>query len=47
MLPKVAVFRYPVSPTTESAPPSRRRVMRDILLYGVCSGMRIAVLNPA
>ena len=31
--------------TRESAPGSRRRVVRDILLYGVCSGVLIAVLN--
>jgi NarL family two-component system response regulator LiaR len=34
-----------VSLTRESAPSSRSRVVRDILLYGVCSGVLIAVLN--
>jgi DNA-binding CsgD family transcriptional regulator len=31
--------------TTESAPSSRRRAVRDILLYGVCGGVLIAVLK--
>ena len=31
--------------TTESAPTSRRRALRDILLYGVTSGVLIAVLK--
>jgi len=31
--------------TRESAPSSRRRALRDILLYGVCSGLLIVVLN--
>jgi NarL family two-component system response regulator LiaR len=31
--------------TTESAPSSRRRALRDILLYGVCGGVLIAVLK--
>ena len=31
--------------TTESAPTSRRRAVRDILLYGVCGGLLIVVLN--
>ena len=30
---------------SESAPNSRRRAWRDILLYGVCSGLLIALLN--
>ncbi len=34
-----------MSLTRESAPSSRSRVVRDILLYGVCSGVLIAVLN--
>ena len=48
MLPKVAVFGYhglPVTLTKESAPSSRRRARRDILLYGVCGGLLIAVLK--
>lgn len=31
--------------TRESAPGSRRRAVRDILLYGVCGGLLIAVLK--
>ena len=34
-----------MSLTRESVPSSRRRVVRDILLYGVCSGVLVAVLN--
>jgi DNA-binding NarL/FixJ family response regulator len=34
-----------VSLTRESAPSSRRRSVRDILLYGACGGVLIAVLN--
>jgi NarL family two-component system response regulator LiaR len=30
---------------TEPAPSSRRRALRDILLYGVCGGVLIALLN--
>ena len=48
VLPKVAVFRYhglPVALTKESIPSSRRRALRDILLYGVCGGVLIAVLK--
>ncbi len=48
MLPKVAVFGYHglrVTLTKESAPGSRRRARRDILLYGVCGGLLIAVLK--
>jgi len=30
---------------TESAPGSRRRAVRDILLYGLCGGVLIAVLK--
>src|SRR5712691_4249911 len=48
VLPKVAVFGYhglPVTLTKESAPSSRRRAWRDILLYGVCGGLLIAVLK--
>jgi len=30
---------------TESAPSSRRRAVRDILLYGVCGGVLIVVLK--
>ena len=47
-LPKVAVFGYhglPVTLTKESEPSSRRRARRDILLYGVCGGLLIAVLK--
>jgi len=35
----------PVTLTKESAPSSRRRAVRDILLYGVCGGVLIAVLK--
>ena len=48
MLPKVAVFRYhgfPVTLTKGSAPSSRLRAVRDILLYGVCGGVLIVVLK--
>jgi NarL family two-component system response regulator LiaR len=48
VLPKVAVFGYhglPVTLTKESAQSSRRRAWRDILLYGVCGGLLIAVLK--
>ena len=31
--------------TKESAPSSRRRAVRDILLYGICGGVLIAVLK--
>jgi two-component system, NarL family, response regulator LiaR len=34
-----------VTETRESAPSSRRRALRDILLYGVCGGVLIAVLK--
>jgi len=34
-----------VSLTNESAPNSRRRAVRDILLYGLCGGILIAVLK--
>jgi NarL family two-component system response regulator LiaR len=34
-----------VTLTRESAPSARRRVIRDILLYGVCGGLLIAVLK--
>jgi len=34
-----------VALTKESAPSSRRRAVRDILLYGVCGGVLIAVLK--
>jgi two-component system, NarL family, response regulator LiaR len=47
-LPKVAPFGYhglPVTLAKESAPSSRRRALRDILLYGVCGGVLIVVLN--
>lgn len=30
---------------TESAPGSRRRALRDILIYGVCGGVLIAALK--
>jgi hypothetical protein len=29
----------------ESAPSSRRRAVRDILLYGVCGGLLIVILK--
>lgn len=48
MLPKLRVFRYhglSMTSTRESAPSSRRRALRDILLYGVCGGMLIVVLR--
>jgi NarL family two-component system response regulator LiaR len=35
----------PVTLPRESAPSSRRRAVRDILLYGVCGGVLIAVLK--
>lgn len=35
----------PVSQTAESAPGARRRALRDILLYGLCGGVLIAVLK--
>ncbi len=47
-LPKVAVFRYhglPVTLTKESAASSRRRAVRDILLYGLCGGVLIVILK--
>jgi DNA-binding CsgD family transcriptional regulator len=34
-----------VTSTRESAPSSRRRAARDILLYGVCGGVLIVVLK--
>jgi DNA-binding NarL/FixJ family response regulator len=34
-----------VTLTRESAPSSRRRALRDILLYGLCGGLLIAVLK--
>jgi DNA-binding NarL/FixJ family response regulator len=34
-----------VTSTQESAPGSRRRALRDILLYGVCGGVLIVVLK--
>jgi NarL family two-component system response regulator LiaR len=34
-----------VTLTKESAPSSRRRAVRDILLYGACGGVLIAVLK--
>jgi NarL family two-component system response regulator LiaR len=34
-----------VTLTKESAPSSRRRAVRDILLYGVCGGVLIAILK--
>src|SRR2546428_4936169 len=48
VLPKVAVFRYhglPVALTKASIPNSRRRAVRDILIYGVCGGVLVAVLK--
>jgi NarL family two-component system response regulator LiaR len=34
-----------MAPTNESAPSSRRRIVRDILLYGACGGVLIVVLK--
>jgi DNA-binding CsgD family transcriptional regulator len=34
-----------VSSTKESAPNSRRRAVRDILIYGICGGVLVAVLK--
>ncbi len=34
-----------MAPTNESAPSSRRRTVRDILLYGACGGVLIVVLK--
>ena len=34
-----------MAPTNESAASSRRRTVRDILLYGACGGVLIAVLK--
>lgn len=34
-----------MSSPTESAPSSRRRALRDILIYGVCGGVLIVVLR--
>ena len=48
MFPQVAVFGYhglPVTLTKESAPSSRRRARRELLLYGMCGGLLIAVLK--
>lgn len=48
MLPNFALFRYhgpSMTLPTESAPGSRRRALRDILLYGVCGGVLIVVLK--
>jgi len=36
-----------VTLTKESAASSHRRAVRDILLYGVCGGLLIAVLQEA
>jgi DNA-binding CsgD family transcriptional regulator len=35
----------PVTMTRESAPSSRRRAVRDILLYGACGGVLIVLLK--
>jgi DNA-binding CsgD family transcriptional regulator len=46
--PKVPVFQIswpPVTLTKESAPASRRRAVRDILLYGGCGGLLIVILK--
>jgi len=48
LFPQVAVFGYhglPVTLTKESAPSSRRRARRELLLYGMCGGLLIAVLK--
>ena len=48
MLPKRARFGYHalnVTSTTESSLSSRRRAIRDILLYGVCGGLLVAILK--
>ena len=34
-----------MAPTNESAPSSRRRMVRAILLYGACGGVLIVVLK--
>jgi len=34
-----------VNSTRESAPNSRRRAVRDILIYGVCGGFLVAALK--
>jgi len=47
-LPNVAVFSYHgplMSSPTESATSSRRRALRDILIYGVCGGLLVVVLK--
>ena len=45
--PQVAVYGYHGLPvlTKESAPSSRRRARRELLLYGMCGGLLIAVLK--
>lgn len=48
VLPKgcsIPISWRPVTLTRESVPSSRRRAVRDILLYGVSGGMLIAVLK--
>ena len=42
---RLQLLLFPVNPTRESAPNSRRRAVRDILLYGLCGGLLIAVLK--
>lgn len=34
-----------VTSTTKSTPGSRRRAVRDILIYGICGGVLISVLK--
>jgi DNA-binding NarL/FixJ family response regulator len=36
---------FPVNSTRESAQDSRRRAVRDILIYGICGGILVAVLK--
>jgi len=47
VLPKLGVFGYhpAVSLIRESAPPSRRRAVLEILFYGLCGGLLIVVLK--
>jgi len=48
VLPQASSLRISWPPVTlrkESAPRSRRRAVRDVLLYGVCGGVLIVVLK--
>lgn len=42
---RLQISWFPVTSIRESAPSLRRRAVRDILLYGVCGGVLIAVLK--